>query len=125
MTVLDLSPDEWSALALSLQVGAWSVVVGMPLAVATAWLLARIPFPGKALVDGLIHIPLVVPPVVVGYLLLLLLGRRGLIGAWLDAHFGISLAFTWQGAVIASTVMAFPLMVRAIRLSIEAIYPGL
>jgi molybdate transport system permease protein len=125
VAVPELSPEEWSALVLSLQVGAWSVAVGMPAAVATAWLLARVPFPGKALVDGLIHIPLVVPPVVVGYLLLLLLGRRGPVGAWLDAHFGISLAFTWQGAVIASTVMAFPLMVRAIRLSIEAIDPGL
>lgn len=122
---MTLTPEEWSALALSLRVGAWSVIGGLPPAVAVAWVLARARFPGKALLDGLIHVPLVVPPVVVGYGLLLLLGRRGPVGAWLDATFGVTLAFTWQGAVIASAVMAFPLMVRAVRLSLEAIDPGL
>lgn len=120
-----LTPEEWDALLLSVRVGVWSVAVGLPLAVAMAWLLARHSFPGKALLDGLIHVPLVVPPVVVGYVLLLLLGRQGPVGGWLHATFGVTVAFTWQGAAVACTVMAFPLMVRAVRLSIEAIDPGL
>ena len=86
-----------------------------------AWLLARRQFPGKLLLDGLVHLPLVVPPVVVGYGLLVLFGRRGPIGAWLYAEFGITLIFTWKGAALASAVMGFPLMVRAIRLSLEAV----
>ncbi|NQW08608.1 MAG: molybdate ABC transporter permease subunit [Alphaproteobacteria bacterium] len=120
-----LSVEEWTAIGLSLKVGFWSVVTGLPLAVTIAWVLARLRFPGKAVLDGLVHVPLVVPPVVVGYLLLVLLGRQGPIGAWLYEVLGVTVAFTWQGAVIASTVMAFPLMVRAIRLSLEAIDPGL
>lgn len=120
-----LTAEEWVALGLSLRVGLWSVLSGLPLAVAVAWVLARLRFPGKALLDGVVHVPLVVPPVVVGYLLLVLLGRQGPLGGWLHDTFGVTVAFTWQGAVIASTVMAFPLMVRAIRLSLEAIDPGL
>ncbi|MDA0369269.1 MAG: molybdate ABC transporter permease subunit [Proteobacteria bacterium] len=116
-----LSPLEVEIVLLSLRVGFWAVLVGLPLAIAAAWLLARTSFPGKAVVDGLLHLPLVVPPVIVGYTLLVLLGRQGVIGAFLDNVFGISFAFNWKGAAVASGVMAFPLMVRAIRLSIEAI----
>lgn len=93
----------------------------MPFAVAIGWLLARRAFPGKALLDGIVHLPLVLPPVAVGYLLLLLFGKQGLIGAPLHDAFGVTLAFTWQGAAIAAAVMAFPLFVRALRLSFEAI----
>jgi molybdate transport system permease protein len=116
-----LSPFEWQALALSLRVSLTAVAASLPLGVAAAWLLVRAPFPGRSLLDGLIHLPLVLPPVVVGYLLLLLLGRNGVAGAWLDETFGIRLAFTWQGAAVAAAVMGFPLMVRAIRLSLEEV----
>jgi molybdate transport system permease protein len=116
-----LSPDELEALRLSLRVGFWNLVVGLPLAVAVAWLLARRRFPGKELLNGLVHLSLILPPVVTGYLLLLLLGRRGPLGALLEHWFGIVVAFRWTGAVIAAMVMAFPVMVRPIRLSIEAI----
>lgn len=114
-----LTPVEISALLLSLKVALLSTVISLPVAIAVAWLLARKAFPGKVLVDSLVHLPLVLPPVAVGYLLLLGLGRNGLIGGWLDQTFGISLAFTWVGAAIAAAIMGFPLMVRAIRLSIE------
>jgi molybdate transport system permease protein len=97
------------------------MVVGLPLAVAVAWLLARRRFPGKELLNGLVHLSLILPPVVTGYLLLILLGRRGPLGALLEDWFGIVVAFRWTGAVIAATIMAFPVMVRPIRLSIEAI----
>lgn len=117
----DLTPGEWQAILLSLKVGVWSMIVGVPLALALAWMLARCRFPGKALIDGLIHMPLVMPPVVTGYLLLLVLGRNGLIGGWLEQQFGIVFAFRWTGAVVAAMIMALPLMVRPIRLSIEAI----
>jgi molybdate transport system permease protein len=116
-----LSPDELDALRLSLRVGFWNMVVGLPLAVAVAWLLARRRFPGKELLNGLVHLSLILPPVVTGYLLLILLGRRGPLGALLEDWFGIVVAFRWTGAVIAATVMSFPVMVRPIRLSIEAI----
>ncbi|MCZ6522974.1 MAG: molybdate ABC transporter permease subunit [Alphaproteobacteria bacterium] len=116
-----LTPLELEALSLSLRVALWAVLVSLPLGLATAWLLARHEFVGKTLVDGLVHLPLVVPPVAVGYLLLVLLGRRGPLGGWLYDSFGITLIFTWQGAAVASAVMAFPLMVRSIRLSLEAI----
>jgi len=116
-----MSVDELQALKLSLQVAACSVLFGLPLALAVATLLARGRFPGKAFLDALVHLPLVVPPVVSGYMLLLLLGRRGLVGAWLYDHFGVVLAFRWTGAVIAALVMSFPLMVRPLRLSIETI----
>jgi len=118
---LQLTDAEWQAVALSLRVALVSVAGSLPLGVATAWLLARRQFPGKLLLDGLVHLPLVVPPVVVGYGLLVLLGRRGPIGAWLYSELGITLIFTWKGAALASAVMGFPLMVRAIRLSLEAV----
>ena len=116
-----LTDLEVEALTLSLRVGIWSVLVSLPFGILIAWLLARKTFPGKSLLDALVHIPLVVPPVAVGYLLLVLLGRRGLVGGWLYDGFGITVIFTWQGAVVASAVMAFPLMVRAIRLSFEGL----
>ncbi len=116
-----LTPFEISALELSLQVAIVSVVFSLLPGLAAAWLLARCRFPGKALIDGLIHLPLVLPPVVVGYALLVLLGRRGVVGAWLHDTFDITFVFNWKGAALASAVMAFPLLVRAIRLSLEAV----
>ena len=118
---MGLSALEISALELSLQVALVSLLLSLPLGLAAAWLLARCRFPGKSLVDSVIHLPLVLPPVVVGYALLVLFGRRGVIGGWLHDAFGITLAFNWKGAALASAVVAFPLMVRAIRLSLEAV----
>ncbi len=112
---------ELEALGLSVKVAFGAVLCSLPLGVVAAWLLARRDFWGKSLLNGLVHLPLILPPVVVGYLLLLLFGRQGAIGAWLFEWFGISVAFTWKGAALAAGVMAFPLMVRAIRLSIEAV----
>ncbi|MBC8793693.1 MAG: molybdate ABC transporter permease subunit [Tagaea sp. CACIAM 22H2] len=120
-----LSPAEWAAVLLSLEIAAKSVAFSLPIAVAVAWLLARYDFPGKSIVDGIVHLPLVLPPVVVGYLLLLIFGVRGPVGAFLDETFGVRLVFTAAGASLATATMAFPLMVRAIRLSIEALDPGL
>jgi molybdate transport system permease protein len=122
--MFSLSQDEWLAIGLSLRIATLATLISLPLGVVTAVVLARGRFPGKALLDGLVHLPLVLPPVVTGFLLLLLFGRRGPIGALL-AEMGIVLAFRWTGAVLAAAVMAFPLMVRAIRLSIEAIDPRL
>ncbi|MDB5409465.1 MAG: modB [Rhodospirillales bacterium] len=122
---MGLTPLEIEALTLSLRVGVWSTICSLPLGIAVAFLLARRDFPGKQLVNGIIHLPLVLPPVVVGYALLVLLGRNGIIGAWMYASFGVTVAFKWQGAAIASGVMAFPLLVRAIRLSLDAIDRGL
>jgi molybdate transport system permease protein len=119
-----LSADEAQVIALSLRVGVASVVASLPLAIATAWLLARREFVGKTFFDALVHLPLVVPPVVVGYALLLAFGRNGPLGQLL-APLGITFAFRWTGAALASAVMGFPLMVRAIRLSMEAIDPRL
>jgi molybdate transport system permease protein len=119
--MFDLSPLETEAIGLSLKVAFWAMIWSIPSALAVAWVLARKEFPGKYILDGLVHLPLVVPPVVVGYMLLILLGRKGVVGAWLYDVFGISLAFTWKGAAIAAGVMAFPLVVRAIRLSLEAV----
>ncbi len=116
---MSLTPLEVEAIMLSLRVAGWAVLISLPLGIAVAWLLARHRFPGWAVVNGLVHLPLVLPPVAVGFVLLLLLGRQGPLGAWLDDWFGITLAFTWQGAAVASAVVSFPLMVRAIRLSIE------
>jgi len=116
-----LSPEEIEVMQLSLRVAFWSVAASLPLAVAVAYWLARFDFPGKTLFDALVHLPLVVPPVVVGYLLLLMFGRHGPVGALLDQWFGIVVAFKWTGAALASAIMGFPLMVRAIRLSFEAI----
>ena len=109
-----LSPLEIEALTLSAQVAFWAVLVSLPLGIAVAWLLARTQFPGEALVDALVHVPLVVPPVVIGYVLLILLGRRGVIGAWLWVSFEFPLPFTSPGAPVASSVMGSPLMLRAI-----------
>lgn len=120
-----LTDAEVTAIALSLKVATVAALGSLPLGIATGWLLARRQFFGKTLLDALIHLPLVLPPVVVGYVLLILLGRRGPIGAWLEQWFDFRFAFNWKGAALASAVMAFPLMVRAVRLSIEAIDPRL
>ncbi len=116
-----LTPQEWDVLGLSLRVAFWSVLISLPPAVAVAMLLARGRFPGKTLFDAFVHLPLVLPPVVVGFLLLLLFGRQGLLGALLDDWFGLVIAFKWTGAALAAAIMGFPLMVRAIRLSLESI----
>jgi len=116
-----LTPLEIEALQLSLLVGVTSIVAALPFALACAWLLARRDFWGKSLFDGVVHLPLVLPPVAVGFALLVLFGRNGIIGAFLYQTFGIVFAFNWKGAALASAVMAFPLMVRAMRLSIEAV----
>lgn len=120
-----LSPTEWQAVALSLRVAFWATLISLPLGIWVAWLLARRDFPGKQVLNGLVHLPLILPPVVTGYLLLLTFGRRGYVGQFLDQWFGIVLAFRWTGAVLAAAVMAFPLMVRAIRLAFEAVDPKL
>ncbi|WP_413204961.1 molybdate ABC transporter permease subunit [Rhodospirillum sp. A1_3_36] len=125
MDALLLTPAETEALLLSLQVSFWGILGSLPPGIALAWLLARRNFLGKTLLDGIIHLPLVLPPVVVGYLLLIGLGRKGVIGSVLDQWFGIVLAFNWKGAAVASAVVAFPLVVRAIRLSLENVDQGL
>ncbi len=125
MGILLLTPLEAEALKLSLWVSFWAVTASLPLGILASWVLARGNFPGKTLLDGLIHLPLVLPPVVIGYMLLVLLGRKGLLGEILYENFGISFAFNWKGAAVASAVVAFPLLVRAIRLSIESVDKGL
>ena len=120
-----LSPDEWRAVALSLRVSLWATAVSLPLGILVAYALARWNFWGKQVLNGLVHLPLILPPVVTGYLLLMAFGRRGVVGQYLDQWFGIVLAFRWTGAALAAGVMAFPLMVRAIRLAIEAVDPRL
>jgi molybdate transport system permease protein len=119
--VFDLSPQDWTAVALSLRVAAISTVVALPFGIIIAMLLARGSFWGKSLLDAVVHLPLVLPPVVTGYLLLISLGRKAPLGAFLADHFGIVFSFRWTCAALACGVMAFPLLVRAIRLSIEAI----
>jgi len=116
-----LAPEEQEVLWLSLRIAFWSVLVSLPFAIAVAYLLARASFPGKTLFDAAVHLPLVLPPVVVGFFLLILFGRRGPLGEILDSWFGIVLAFRWTGAALAAGIMGFPLMVRAIRLSFETI----
>ena len=116
-----LSDPEWQAVMLSLKVSSIAVLFSLPFGILTAWILVRCRFPGKSLLDSIIHLPLVLPPVVVGYLLLIGLGRRGVIGQYLYDWFGFSFAFSWRGAALASAVIAFPLMVRAIRLALEAV----
>ena len=116
-----LDATEWGIVALSLKVGGVAMAVTLPIAFALAWLLARVRFPGKVVVDAAIHLPLVVPPVVTGWLLLLAFGPNGPIGAWLQDWFGVTVLFRWTGAAIAAGVMALPLMVRAMRISIEAV----
>jgi molybdate transport system permease protein len=119
--VLDLTPDEWTAIELSLRIAIVATVVSLPFGLAIAWLLARKDFWGKSVVDGVVHLPLVLPPVVTGYLLLISFGRKGPIGSFLDHAFGIVFSFRWTGAALACGVMGFPLLVRAIRLSLESI----
>lgn len=116
---------EYQALMLSLKVGAYAVVWLIPLGVALAWLLSRKEFIGKSILDSLIHLPLVLPPVVIGYLLLISLGRQGVLGNWLFEHFGLVFSFNWKGAVIACIVVALPLMVRSVRLSLDNVDPKL
>ncbi len=120
-----LTPDEWRAVALSLRVSFWATLLSLPPGVLAAYALARWTFWGKPLLNGLVHLPLILPPVVTGYLLLAAFGRRGAVGQVLDEWFGIVLAFRWTGAALAAAVMAFPLLVRAIRLAIEAVDPKL
>jgi len=117
----DLTPDEWNAVRLSIKVATWAMFASLPVGIAVAYLLARAHFAGKSIVNGIVLLPLILPPVVTGYLLLLSFGRRGPIGAFLDEHFGIVFSFRWTGAALACAVMAFPLLVRAIRLSIESV----
>lgn len=116
-----LTPEEIEALTLSAKVAVWCMLLSIPPGIACGWLLARRPFRGKALVDALIHLPMVLPPVVPGYLLLLLLGEQGALGHWLSRTFDLHFAFNWKGAVLASAVMAFPLMVQPVRLSMKLI----
>jgi molybdate transport system permease protein len=116
-----LGPAEWDALRLSLAVAVRSVAASLPPAIAVAWLLTRRRFPGRTLLDAVVHLPLVLPPVVVGYGLLLLFGTRGPIGGWLDRAFDVQLVFTRAGAALATAVMSFPLIVRAVRISLESV----
>ena len=119
--MFDLSPQDWTAVALSLRIAAVSTLVALPFGIAIAVVLARGSFWGKSLLDAIVHLPLVLPPVVTGYLLLISFGRKAPLGAFLADHFGIVFSFRWTGAALACGIMAFPLMVRAIRLSVEAI----
>jgi molybdate transport system permease protein len=119
--MLNLTPEEWTAVALSLRVAAVATLIALPFGVAVAHVLARRDFWGKAALDALVLLPLVLPPVVTGYILLIAFGRRAPLGAFLADHFGLVFSFRWTGAALAAGVMAFPLMVRAIRLSIEAV----
>jgi len=116
-----VSETEWTIVALSLKVSLVAVLVTLPIAYGLAWVIARRRFPGRMLLDALVHLPLVLPPVVTGWLLLIVLGRNGAIGGWLFETFGLTLVFNWTGAAVAAGVMALPLMVRAMRLSIEAV----
>ncbi len=120
-----LTPEEIQALYLSAKVALWATALCLPAGIAFSWLMARYEFRGKLLIDVLIQLPMVLPPVVPGYLLLLLLGTQGPVGAWLLAQFGVVIAFTWKGAVLASAVMAFPLMVQPVRLAFRMIDPRL
>ena len=124
-TFLGLAPDDWRAVWLSVWVAVAAVLLSLPFGVALGWMLARKAFPGKAVVETLVNLPLVLPPVVTGLLLLYLLGPRGLIGGWLSTRLGIEIAFTWKAAVLAVAVMGFPLLVRAVRLAFSATDPRL
>jgi molybdate transport system permease protein len=125
MSFFNLTSGELQALELSLRVSLVAVIASLPLGVVLAWVLARKSFPGKMVVDGIVHLPLVLPPVVTGYLLLVLMGRQGIAGKWLYDVLGITFAFNWKGAALAAAVMAFPLLVRAVRLSVETVDRGL
>ena len=120
-----LTPEQWAAVVLSLKVSIWATTLSLPVGIAVAYVLARFDFWGKQLLNGLVHLPLILPPVVTGYLLLITFGRKGPVGAFLDQTFGVVFAFRWTGAALAAAVMAFPLMVRAIRLAVEAVDPRL
>jgi len=119
--LLNLSPEEWTAVRLSIRVATVAMLASLPIGIAVAYLLARGRFPGKSILNGIVLLPLILPPVVTGYLLLLAFGRRGPIGAFLAEHFGIVFSFRWTGAALACGVMGFPLLVRSIRLSLEAV----
>jgi molybdate transport system permease protein len=119
--VFDLTPDEWVAVTLSLRIAFVATLVALPFGLAVAWLLARKDFWGKTLLDGVVHLPLVLPPVVTGYLLLISFGRRGAVGSFLADTFGIVFSFRWTGAALACGIMGFPLLVRPMRISLEAI----
>lgn len=121
MSWMQLSPEEWTAVHLSLKVATWAMIVSLPIGIFVALLLARGNFWGKSILNGIVHLPLILPPVVTGYLLLLTFGRRAPVGAFLADNFGIVFSFRWTGAALACGIMGFPLMVRAIRLSIEAV----
>lgn len=116
-----LTEYEWQTLLLSLKIAGAAILFSLPIGILTAWILARCQFLGKSLFDSIVHLPLVLPPVVLGYLLLITMGRHGFIGEWLSDYLQISFSFNWQGAALASAVVAFPLMVRSIRLAIESI----
>ncbi|MDP4496990.1 molybdate ABC transporter permease subunit [Vibrio cholerae] len=118
---MGLTDYEWAALALSLKVAGYATLWLLPIGIVLAWVLARTSFIGKGLIDSLVHLPLVLPPVVIGYLLLISMGRQGFIGQWLYQVFGLSFSFSWRGAVLACMVIALPLMVRSIRLSLESV----
>lgn len=120
-----LQPEEWDAIRLSLWVAFWATCLSLPAGIMVAWLLARKTFPGRQLLNGLVHLPLILPPVVTGYLLLLTFGKRGAVGGFLEQSFGLVFSFRWTGAALAAAVMAFPLMVRTIRLALEAVDPKL
>jgi molybdate transport system permease protein len=119
--LFDLSPADWTAVALTIRISVVATLCALPFGIGVGWLLARREFWGKSVLDGLVHLPLVLPPVVTGYLLLISFGRRGPVGAFLYDHFGVVFAFRWTGAALACGVMGFPLMVRPIRLALEAI----
>lgn len=118
---MDFAAEDWVAITLSLKIAAMAVILSLPAGVLVAWLLSRKEFPGKMLLNGLVHLPLIMPPVVTGYLLLLTFGRKGVLGGFLEQAFGLVLSFRWTGAALAAAVMGFPLMVRAIRLSLDAV----
>lgn len=122
---MTLTPEDWEALRLSLKVAAWATALGLPPALLAAYALARWRFPGKALLNMAVHLPLIMPPVVTGYLLLLSFGAQAPLGAFLSETLGLTFAFRWTGAALAAGVMAFPFLVRAIRLSLEAVDPGI
>ncbi|KJZ20889.1 molybdate ABC transporter permease subunit [Loktanella sp. S4079] len=123
--IAGLGPQEWTVIALSIRVAVVAMIAALPVAVGVAYVLARKRFPGRQILNGIVHLPLVLPPVVTGYLLLVIFSKNAPVGAFLEATFGISFGFRWTGAALAAAVMAFPLMVRAIRLGIEAVDPGL
>ena len=122
MELLRLTPQEWQAVEISLKVAFWGTLASLPFGIALAFLLSRGRFAGRALLDALVHLPLVLPPVVTGYVLLMVMGRKGVIGQFLAEHFGIVFSFRWTGAALASAIMGLPLMVRAIRLSFDAVH---